>query len=213
MSARHSTHTKRTTAVPRTKDTEKIGGGGRILKYESPHCARPSNAASPVATSQPSYPSSGQSPLPDWPVCPSVLCDLPLIGCRASESGSVGVLVQKASQKRNSMFPGQPIKFAQFGGPQPPGSPFFSSHTAVLPSLLFSSTAHLDMKKFSCWILLFLHVVFSSFLKSVNFTCSYLTIYWESIKHCGLQIIGFCTFPRHIIRSRLWADEAVGFAP
>lgn len=75
-----SAHTKRTTAVPRTKDTEKIGGGGRILKYESPHCARPSNAASPVATRRPSYAGSGQSPLSDWPTPASVLCDLPLIG-------------------------------------------------------------------------------------------------------------------------------------
>lgn len=101
-----SAHTKRTTAVPRTKDTGKIGGGGRILKYESPHCARPSNAASPVATRRPRYAGSGQSPLADWPLPASALCDQPLIGQTAPESGSLDDLVRKAAQKRETHLSG-----------------------------------------------------------------------------------------------------------
>ncbi|OJJ70937.1 hypothetical protein ASPBRDRAFT_55599 [Aspergillus brasiliensis CBS 101740] len=53
-------------SAPET-ETEKVGGGARILKYERPRCARPSSAANSIGHASPNYSSSSHSAAADWP--------------------------------------------------------------------------------------------------------------------------------------------------
>ncbi|PYI02194.1 hypothetical protein BO78DRAFT_226278 [Aspergillus sclerotiicarbonarius CBS 121057] len=52
-------------SAPET-ETEKVGGGARILKYERPRCARPSSAANSIGHASPNYSSSSHSAAADW---------------------------------------------------------------------------------------------------------------------------------------------------
>ncbi|PWY63921.1 hypothetical protein BO83DRAFT_402737 [Aspergillus eucalypticola CBS 122712] len=52
-------------SAPET-ETEKVGGGARILKYERSRCARPSSAANSIGHASPNYSSSSHSAAADW---------------------------------------------------------------------------------------------------------------------------------------------------
>ena len=47
-------------------ESEKIGGGARILKYERSRRARPPSAASPIGRAMPDCSSSGHLAVADW---------------------------------------------------------------------------------------------------------------------------------------------------
>ncbi|RAK92808.1 hypothetical protein BO79DRAFT_225107 [Aspergillus costaricaensis CBS 115574] len=67
-------------SAPET-ETEKVGGGARILKYERSRCARPSSAANSIGHASPNYSSSSHSAAADWSMDDAFYEIRVVIGC------------------------------------------------------------------------------------------------------------------------------------
>ncbi|KKA17893.1 hypothetical protein T310_8170, partial [Rasamsonia emersonii CBS 393.64] len=143
-------------SAPRTRDTEKIGGGARILKYERLRRARPSPAASPVARTRPDHPGSGQLAAADW-WPPAALCRVRcLIGRThpkaeslnpSSYPKSLRSKIDRARERgtEGTTRAGLVCYSARCSGPQPPTLLFFSCFSfAFLLVLPFFSPENYD---------------------------------------------------------------------
>ncbi|OJZ87591.1 hypothetical protein ASPFODRAFT_59984 [Aspergillus luchuensis CBS 106.47] len=120
-------------SAPET-ETEKVGGGARILKYERSRCARPSSAANSIGHASPNYSSSSHSAAADWSRDDAFYEIRVVIGCNQPWTVDPGSGYQKFPLSETSkttrevkMQPGIP-HLPNFGGitigTEPPSSHF-----------------------------------------------------------------------------------------